>query len=220
MHKMKIMLTGFVCSLLFAGPVFASDDGETFDAEKMKTELEKQLELSREQWEKLKPVLDEKSKELQQSMHESIDKGYMALEEFSKKLDTMSKDVEAKAKEILSSEEAQQLRDYLSKIDKDAIKEARDRMVAELTAQLELTAEQAAKIKPELEKSMSRLSTMFNELLQQGSRSWDTFSKEFEQLTKDLRDSLQETLDNEQMKRLEKYNKEQKEKIQKAVFTA
>jgi hypothetical protein len=34
-----------------------------------------------------------------------------------------------------------------------------------------------------------------------------------------LQNSLQETLDNEQMKRLEEYNEEQKVKIQKALFT-
>lgn len=220
MKNMKIMLRIFACFLLFTVPVFAGDGGRAFDSEKMKAELEKQLELSREQWEKLKPVLDQKSKELQQSMHESVDKGYMALEEFSKKLDIMSKDAEGKVREVLSREEVQRLRNYLGKIDEDAVKAARDLMVAELTAQLELTGEQAAKIKPLLEESMARLSTLFNELMQEGSGSWDAFSKKFEQLTQDLRDSLQETLDNEQMKRLEEYNKEQKEKIKNAVYTA
>jgi len=217
-HIIKIVCL-FFGIVLFAIPVFAGDGGKEFDPEKMIAELEKKLELSREQWEKLKPVLEQRSKELQEIIHESVDKGYMELEEVSEKLEAMSEDAEMKVKEVLSSEEARQLRDYLSKIDKDAIEEAKNRMVAELTALLELSEEQAAKIKPVLEDSMTRLSTLFNELAKEGSKSWETFREKFEQLATDLQNSLRETLDNEQMKRLEEYNEEQKVKIQKALFT-
>lgn len=217
-HRLKI-ISFFIFLVLFAIPVFAADGGKKFDPDKMIADLEKKLELSREQWEKLKPVLEQRSKELQEIIHESVDKGYMELEEVSEKLEAMSDDAERKVKEVLSSEETQKLRDYLSEIDKDAIEEAKNRMVAELTLLLELSEEQAAKIKPVLEDSMTRLSTLFNELAKEGSKSWEKFRQNFEQLATDLQNSLQESLDNEQMKRLEEYNEEQKVKIQKALFT-
>ena len=219
MQPIKNILIILFCTVFIAIPAFASEEKKGFDSEKMIQELEKKLELSREQWEKLKPVLDEKSRELKQSMHETVDKGYMELEELSKKLETMSEDAETKVKEMLSSEEVQKFREYLSKIDEEAIKEAKDKMVAELTALLELTEEQAAKLKPVLEDGMVKLTVLFNELAQEGSRSWEKFREKLEQVTRDLKDSLQETLDDEQMKRLEEYNKEQKVKIQKAFFT-
>jgi len=219
MQPIKNILIILFCTVFIAIPAFASEEKKGFDSEKMIQELEKKLELSREQWEKLKPVLDEKSRELKQSMHETVDKGYMELEELSKKLETMSEDAETKVKEMLSSEEVQKFREYLSKIDEEAIKEAKDKMVAELTALLELTEEQAAKLKPVLEDGMVQLTALLNELAQEGSRSWEKFREKLEQVTRDLKDSLQETLDDEQMKRLEEYNKEQKVKIQKAFFT-
>ncbi len=40
-----------------------------------------------------------------------------------------------------------------------------------------------------------------------------------EKLTKDLYDKVQETLDDEQLEKLEKYNEDQKEDIKKALFT-
>jgi len=219
MQPIKNILIILFCTVFIAIPAFASEEKKGFDSEKMIQELEKKLELSREQWEKLKPVLDEKSRELKQSMHETVDKGYMELEELSKKLETMSEDAETKVKEMLSSEEVQKFREYLSKIDEEAIKEAKDKMVAELTALLELTEEQAAKLKPVLEDGLVQLTALFNELAQEGSRSWEEFREKLEQVTRDLKDSLQDTLDSEQMKRLEEYNKEQKVKIQKAFFT-
>lgn len=49
--------------VVVSSPVFSQDTKE-FSSEKMISELEKQMDLTREQWEKLKPVLDQKSKEL------------------------------------------------------------------------------------------------------------------------------------------------------------
>lgn len=166
MQHIKKTLTIYFCIVLFAIPAFAGDSGRVFDSEKMIAELEKKLELSREQWKKLKPVIAQKSKELQESMHDSVDKGVLQLEELSKELKAMSENAEMKVKEMLSSEEARKLREYMGKIDEDAVKEARDRMVADLTALLELTEEQAAKIKPVLEDSMIRLSALFSEVAQ------------------------------------------------------
>jgi len=220
MLQLKNILFIFLCITLFAVPVLASNEEQGIDSEKMIEELEKRLQLSRDQWEKLKPVLDEKSRELKQSMHESIDKGYVKLEELSKELGKVSENAEKKLQEVLTSDEAQKFREYLGKVDKEAVQEAKDKMVAELTALLELTEKQAAKLKPVLDDTLAHMTVLFNEFVQEGSKNWETFSKEFEKLTRDLTESLQGTLDNEQMKRLEQYNKEQKVKIQKAFFTA
>lgn len=207
------------CVLLYGAAASADSHEKSFDSEKMISELEKQMELSREQWEKLKPVLEQKSREMKQSLHESIDKGYAELDKLSKQLEAMSEDAERKAQEMLSSEEAQKIREYLSSIDEEAIDEAKDKMVAELTALLELTEAQIAKVKPILEDSISQLNMMLQKLAREGNRSWETFKQDFDRLTSDLKDKLQETLDSKQMERLEEYNDEQKEKIQKTLFT-
>ena len=205
--------------MLFAVPVSADSHVEGFDSEKMISELEKQMELSREEWEKLKPVLEEKSREMKKSMHDSIDKGYAELEKLSKQLEAMSKDAELKAKEMLSSEEAQKIREYLSSIDQDAIRTAQEKMVEELTELLELTEQQIAKVKPVLEESIARLSVMLQDLANESSRNWEQFRQQFDQLTSELLDKLDKTLDNDQMERLEEFNEEQKELIQKTLFS-
>ena len=112
-----------------------------------------------------------------------------------------------------------QLKDYLRKIDKKAINEMKDKAVANLSAVLELTEEQMVKLKPVLEDSFAQLGNIFNDLAKEGSRSWEGFKKQYEELSEELQEKLQDTLDREQMKRLEKYNEEQKEKIQKALYS-
>jgi hypothetical protein len=62
------------------------------------------------------------------------------------------------------------------------------------------------------------LSTLIQGFAKEGIRNWEEFKKDFEKLTKDLYDKVQETLDDEQMKKLEQYNKEQKEKIERVLF--
>ena len=50
-------------------------------------------------------------------------------------------------------------------------------------------------------------------------RRIDELKQDLEKLTKDLYDKVQETLDDEQLEKLEKYNEEQQEDIKKALFT-
>ena len=152
-------------------------------------------------------------------MHESVDKGFAQLDELSKQFDTMSKDAELKVKEVLSSEEAQKLREYLAKVDEDAIKEAKDKMVADLNEILQLTEDQAKKIQPIIEESIADLTKMIEGLANESQRNWSEFKTDLEKRTKDLQDKLRETLDGEQMEKLEEYNNEQKDRIKKAKFT-
>ena len=223
MHTVKAIIVLALSHLLLLGflclPAHSSDT-EEFDSEKIIAELEKQMELSREKWEQLKPVIEEKSKDLSQGLKDSMDKGMAELDKMTKQFDKMSKDAEAKMKELLTSEEVQRLRDQPAKIDKETIEKAKKKMVTDLNNLLDLTEEQAKKIEPVLEESLNELGDMIKGLADEGSRNWDEFKKDFEQMTKDLHDKVKETLDKEQMEKLEEYNEDQKEKIQRALFTA
>ena len=213
-----VLVIIFMVSGFFVSAVHSADT-EEFNSEKMISELEKQMDLSREKWEQLKPVIEEKSKDLSEGLKESVDKGYAELDKLTQKFDTMSKDAEQKVKDILSSEEAMKLREELAKIDKEAIDKAKEKMVADLNALLVLTEEQAQKLKPVLEDSFNQLADMVQGLADESTKSWNEFKEQFETLTKDLYDKVQETLDEEQLKKLEKYNEDQKEDIKKALFT-
>ena len=208
----------FLASGLFA-VASQGAESEEFNSEKIISEMERQMDLTREKWEQLKPVIEEKSKEMSEGLKESVDKGYAELEKLTKKFDSMSRDAEQKVKDILSSEEAMKLREELAKVDREAIDKAKEKMIADLNELLALTEEQAQKLKPVLEESFDQLADKIQELAKEGSRDWNEFKQDFEKLTKDLYDKVQETLDDEQLEKLEKYNEDQKEDIKKALLT-
>ena len=207
-----------ILTFFMLGSGVQATEPEKLDSEKIITEVEKQLQLSKEQWEKLKPVLEEKSAELSKSMGDSVDKGFAELEKLSEQLEKMSRDAEGKFNEIVTSEEAQRLKEYLASIDKEAIAQARDEMIAELNELLALTEEQARKIEPVLEETFSELSIMILGLAEEGTRNWNEFKSDFETLTRELYDRVKGTLDDEQMEKLEEYNEGQKEKIERVLF--
>ena len=215
-----INLIIFVSALLLVStPGYTAED-ETFSTEKMITDLNDKIELSKEQWEELKPVLGEKSDELKKSINEYVDKGYIQMEEMSEKLKGVSEDTEKKLEAFLNSEEMQKLKNYLNELDEDAIKEAKNRMVAELSEILALTEEQVSKLKPVLEDSMSQMSEIIEDLADTGSNGWEEFKKQYKKLTDDLKKKLEDTLDKRQMERFEEYKQEKQDKIEMAFASA
>ena len=115
---MKIILIVMMITSLFLliSNVGLAAENETFNTEKMISDLNDKIELSKEQWEKLKPVLDEKSDELKKSIDEYVDKGYIQMEKMSGKLEEVSKDTEKKLEAFLNSEEMQKLKNYLNEL--------------------------------------------------------------------------------------------------------
>jgi hypothetical protein len=215
---MKITLRVMMITSLFLliNNVGFAAENETFNTEKMISDLNDKIELSKEQWEKLKPVLGEKSDELKRSIDEYVDKGYIHMEEMSGKLKEVGKDTEKKLEAFLNSEEMQKLKNYLNELDEEAIKEAKDRLVAEFSEILVLTEEQVDKLKPVLEDSMSQMSEMIQELADRGSSGWEEFKKQYKALTEALKKKLEDTLDKQQMERFEQYKQDKRDKIEMA----
>ena len=215
MKSIRIFFAAIMVALLLTAPTYA--DREQFDADKMLSDLESQLKLSGDKLDKLKPAMDAKSEELKKSIHESVDEGFMQLENLTTQLDAASKEAEAKLQEALSSEEMQQLKDYLNKIDAEAIKQIRDELVAQLSEFLKLTEEQIAKVKPILEDSFNQLGELLDQLVREGGKSLEKFKSQYEQLNEELKQKLRENLNPEQIKSLDSNREELRENIKQAL---
>lgn len=189
-----------------------------FDTEQIMQELEEQLRLSSEKLSLLKPTIDAKSEEIRKSLHETVEKGFVHMEDMSEKLDQVTKDTESKVKEFLSSEEYENFKGQLEKIDKEAIDEAKNRIVEDISSFIELSEEQAKELKPVLEKTVQDLNQMVDNLTTEGIKSWGEFKEQYELLHKDLKQQLESILNGEQMKKLEEYNKEKMQKIRENLI--
>lgn len=206
----------FGMALIMATPVYA--DIEEFDSEKLIAELETQIDLSAEKLEKLKPVMEAKSQELKKSISESVETGFMQLNELSGKLDTASREAEEKLDEALNSEEVQKLRDYLRNIDRNAINEIRDELVKALAEFLRLTEDQLSKLGPVLEDGFNELSEMLDRLAREGKSNLDEFQKQFGGLNQELKLQLKDVLNDDQLKDLDKHREELREHVRNRLF--
>ena len=217
MKLIKICYTALLAHALLSSPVFAAE--EEFDADKMLSELEQQLQLSSDKLSKLKPALDAKSVELKKSINASVEKGFMEFDALSGQLDTATREAEAQLKDALSGEEMQKLKDYLGKIDRDAIASIQQSLVEELEKFLKLTEDQIAKLKPVLEDAFKQLSEMLERLAREGNKTLDQFKQEYTTLNTDLKQKLADTLDGEQLKSLDANRDELREGIGEALFS-
>jgi len=206
----------FLALIFFASMSFATE--EQFDSERIISELEEKSGLSREQISQLKPEIEAKSAQLKIDIKESIDEGFLQLEEFSAKLDTATKGAEEKVKQLLNSEEYLKFKDFLSSIDKEAVNNVKNSLTEELESVLQLTEEQAEKLKPVLEDSVNQLTELVGNLTKSGKSALEDFKVQYENLSKSLRDKLKDTLDSKQLDQLDEYNKEKKEKITQRLF--
>jgi hypothetical protein len=196
----------------------AAAEEEQLDGAKMLEQFEQKLGEESGKLEELKPEFDAFSESMKRDIEASVDKGFVELEELSKKLDEATKMTEAKVKEMLSSEEYVKLKEFMAGLDREAVEAAKKKLTDELTKALELTEEQVTKLKPILEESVSDLSEIMTDLAKSGSSALEEFKTKYEELSKNLREQLKESLEKDQLEKFDEYQQEKKDKISREVF--
>jgi predicted phage tail protein len=210
-RKIVIGMT-FLSLVVPACSSFATGE-EKLTSEAIMQQLEEMVQLNSEKMAKLKPEIDATSEKLREMIHESVDKGFVRMEEFRKQFDEISRETEVKVKEFLTSEEYEKFKDLLTKIDKEAIQEAKNEIVQDLNDLLELSEEQINELKPVLEDSVNKMNEMLDTFAKDGAESWAEVASKYDEMSKELGEKLQEILDGSQLEKLEKYKKEKRNKL-------
>lgn len=207
-------------ALLVSAPLQAGES--EFDPAQMMSDLEKQLRMTQEQYEKAKPELEkamqEKSRDLQESISKQVDEGFLQLEEMSKEMSAASDKLKKDLEQTLNSEQVQELKAYLEKLDKEAIEDASRKLLDELTRILALTASQVEELKPVLRSYLDQASALLQQFARDSSRTFEEYRQEYEALGKELRERLGDTLDSEQIDTLDRQMDEIKQKVHDQVF--
>ncbi len=193
---------------------------EDFDSDKMIADLEKELELSTKKLDQLRPALEDKSRKIEKDLEESLNKGYAEMQSLSGKLEEASRQAEKQLEEVLNSEEIQELKQYLASIDKEAIRQVQEELADALTEWLEMTEEQIASFKPALEESFRELGELLSALAAEGEKNLEAFKEQFDDLNNALKEKLEDSLESDQLEKLEQNREELKRKISEELFTA
>ena len=219
MKKLNIFLFLLLSLFLFSS---VSADSKDFDSEKMLSDLEQQLQLSREKYEQMKPeleqALEQKSRELKATINETVEEGFVELESMSKKLGAASVEAKSNLEKALNSEQVQELKAFLASIDEEAIRDAREKLLNELTKQLELTAEQLEKLKPILRDYMVQASELLKQVSKDSTDAFNEYSEKYQLLAKDAEARMKDILDSEQMNKLKQQIEDVRNKVNEKVF--
>lgn len=216
----SIVMASAMAALLVTAPLHA--DEADFDPAKMLSDLEQQLRMTREQYEKARPEMEkamqEKSRELKASIDRQVDEGYLQLEAMSKEMSQASERLRKDLEQSLNSEQAQELKAYLEGLDRQAVEDATRKLLDELTVLLALTASQIEELKPVLRDYLDQAGTLLQEFIRDSSRTFEEYRREYEAAARELRDQLNDTLDSMQMEKLDRRLDEIKEKVHDQVF--
>ena len=216
----SIVMASAMAALLVTAPLHA--DEADFDPAKMLSDLEQQLRMTREQYEKARPEMEkamqEKSRELKASIDRQVDEGYLQLEAMSKEMSQASERLRKDLEQSLNSEQAQELKAYMEGLDRQAVEDATRKLLDELTVLLALTASQIEELKPVLRDYLDQAGTLLQEFIRDSSRTFAEYRREYEAAARELRDQLNDTLDSMQMEKLDRRLDEIKEKVHDQVF--
>jgi hypothetical protein len=217
---MKILVVAAVAVFLL--PLWAHGEEAKFDSEKLFSELEKQLRLSKEELDRLKPelekALESKSKELKKTIDRMVEEGYVELESAQKDLEKASEEAKDKLDEALNSEQVTELKAFLEKLDEEALEEARREIIADLERFLELTGEQVRELEPVIREQLEKLSDLLSRFMKDSGRALEEFRRDYEDLSRETKKRLEKALDPSQLEKLEKHLEETGEKIQGKLF--
>ncbi len=207
-------------ALLISASVQAGES--EFDPAKMMSDLEKQLRMTQEQYEKAKPELEkamrEKSRELKESINKQVDEGFLQLEEMSREMSAASDRLKKDLEQTLNSQQVQDLKAYLEQLDKKAVEDASRKLLDELAQVLALTASQVEELKPVLRNYLDQASALLQQFARDSSRTFEEYRQEYEALGRELRERLGDTLDSEQLDTLDRQMDEIKQKVEDQVF--
>ncbi len=222
MSKNITSLRILLVSALLLMPV--SSMSSELDVDKLLGELEGQLQVSKDRLTTLEPelraTLEEKSDELSSSLDSALDQGLAELGKMEKKYAAASAEASEKLRDMLESDEVTELKSFLSGLDENAIREARDQLVAEFMEVLQLTAAQIEAIKPLLLEKLEQLSAILKKHLNQGKDDFEQFRVEFEAESQKGIEQFEAILDSEQVEKFETTLESIKQSINTEVFGA
>lgn len=214
-----------VQSILMLGLIFSGNSmADELDVDQLMQEFEKRLQVGQEKYEQLKPelksALDAKSKELSSSMDTAFEQSLTQLETLGEQYEAASKASSEKLRTFMESDDVTEFKNFLSGLDEDAIRERRDKLVAEFVEILALTTDQIEAIKPLLSQKLENLGAILSQYLHDSKDNFEQFRLEFEAETQNNIEQFKALLNPEQFEKYENGLNGIEEAIRNDVFEA
>jgi hypothetical protein len=189
------------------------------DPEALVGELERRFaEIEGEIPDEVRQPLEETIAELRGIIDASEQDGYADLESVAAELAAVSAALVTRLAETLSDEQMARLREFLDKIDRDAVAALRDELIERFRQRLLLSQEQLEVLKPLLENSLARLSQL-REGLGEGGVDLEEYQRRYAEIRDDIAARLREVLDDSQYESFQQWAGQADQRIREKYFS-
>ncbi len=190
------------------------DVRDALSAENLLEILDERLHLTPEQREGVRPAVQGVGEALASVIEAWKEQGFVDGETLAEELAPVREKFETGLEEALDSEQLQELKGFLERLEEDAVEVIRFAAVEILSERLGVTPEQAARLRPMLRENMIEVSRLLSAYVSEFGRSSEEFKSAFDEHRGKLRERLRTVLDADQLKTLEAWQDELLERIQ------
>ena len=191
---------------------------EQLNAERIMAALEQKLTLSREQWNRVRPVIEQQSQNLRKAIDEARSQGFLELEFLRKRFAAATEQARVQLDEFLTREQVEKIESLLEELHQSTIEEIRNALVGVLTRFLKLSRDQIERVQPIFRDEIQKRSRLLSNLATAPDISFEDFMTDFEALQDETRQRVSEALDPAQIRALEKLQHQLRKLVQKAYF--
>ena len=191
---------------------------EQLNAERIMAALEQKLTLSREQWNRVRPVIEQQSQNLRKAIDEARAQGFLELEFLRKRFAAATEQARVQLNEFLTREQVEKIENLLEELHQFTIGEIRNALVGGLTRFLKLSRDQIERLQPIFRDEIQKRSRLLSNLAIAPDISFEDFMTDFEALQDETRQRVSEALDPDQVRALEKRQDQLRKLVQKAYF--
>jgi hypothetical protein len=191
---------------------------EQLNAERIMAALEQKLTLSTEQWNRVKPVIEQQSQNLQKAINEARAQGFLELEFLPKRFGAATEHARVQLNEFLPREQVVKIESLLEELHQFTIEQIRNALVENLGRILRLSRDQIERLQPIFRDEIQKRSRLLSNLATAPDISFEDFMTKFEALQDETRQKVSEALDPDQVRALEKRQDQLRKLVQKAYF--
>jgi hypothetical protein len=191
---------------------------EQLNAERIMAALEQKLTLSREQWNRVRPVIEQQSQNLRKAIDEARAQGFLELEFLRRRFAAATEQARVQLNEFLTREQVEKIENLLEELHQFTIGKIRNALVGGLTRFLNLSRNQIERLQPIFRDELQKRSRLLSNLATAPDISFEDFMTDFDALQDETRQRVSEALDPTQIRALEKLQHQLRKLVQKAYF--
>jgi hypothetical protein len=176
--------------------------------------FDSRLNLTPEQREKIRPIIENLSTALVTTIDVWVAQGFVDLDELYEQMTPVMEDLKTRCEMILESEQFKTVSQLIAGLKENATEIIRFAVVEQMSVRLDMTPEQLKQVRPILREHLVKISNLLQDFTANSDWSFEEFKASYENLESLLRERLKDKLNSDQIQKLTNFQSEILDRIQ------